>query len=206
MPSVLLLVLSCVLLNRVESFKISTIGVIIEKNIGSDVRWSHKAKRPSFLRQNLRLKNPLLAQQSDDTGYLEGFEKSLRSNLYLIAPLVSFASVMVGVAYYGIRHDWNAHTSFYYTTQAIFGLMEDVPLQTEYPDKFFTLGLKVWGELLIAGAIGALATSVVDGAISKSREKLKKLTAPVDIDGDGKVDFFEIANFYINNFLFSIDW
>ena len=68
------------------------------------------------------------------------------------------------------------------------------------------MSLKLWGGLLTAGAIGALATTVVEESVTKSRKKLNQLSAPVDVDGDGKIDFSEMMSFYANNILYAIGW
>jgi len=63
----------------------------------------------------------------------------------------------------------------------------------------------VWGSTLLAGAIGAFATSVVDNATIQQRKRLK-LYAPIDEDHDGSIGCYDWLNYYANNILVAVGW
>jgi len=93
----------------------------------------------------------------------------------------------------------------YYSTQALLGCMYGVPGNIDMMSNVFTLITFIYGSTMLAGALGVLATNVVDNATKQERRRMK-LYSPIDEDQDGIVGINDWVHFYINNILVIVGW
>jgi hypothetical protein len=82
--------------------------------------------------------------------------------------------------------------------------MYGVPDTSDFPTQVFTLFFYVFGSTLLAGAVGAFATSVVDSVTKEERRRQKDF--PSDLDLDGRIGMKDWLYFYGDNFLIKIGW
>jgi hypothetical protein len=130
-------------------------------------------------------------------------------NIFFVSPIIVIVSIFIGTLFYFIVNPWNLATSVYYAIQVLLGCMYGTPVETSWESKYFTLFYYIWGSILLAGAIGAYASTIVENIIQIERKKSKIIT-PDDIDGDGVIGIIDITNFNMNllvaSFLEYIGW
>ena len=112
---------------------------------------------------------------------------------------------MLGSIFYSTHENWDIYTSTFYSTQALLGCMYGVPNNIDMFSNVFTLILFIYGSTMLAGALGVLATTVVDNATKQERRRMK-LYSPIDEDNDGIVGINDWVHFYINNILVTVGW
>lgn len=98
-------------------------------------------------------------------------EKSYLDNLTVVVTVLFGVSVGLASVFYSLRHKWQLSTSLFYATQAITGCMYGVPEEKDSVSQVITMVLYILGSSIVTGALSVYLTSVVDGAIKKSRKK-----------------------------------
>jgi hypothetical protein len=101
---------------------------------------------------------------------------SVVEDIFLVAPIVLFVSLVIGVSFYYFIEDWDLPTSIYYATQALLGEMFLAPGEGSSVSQVFTLCYYLYGTTLLAGAIGTFSTSVVAASVKYERQRARFMT------------------------------
>jgi hypothetical protein len=125
-------------------------------------------------------------------------EKSNLDDLTIVVTVLFGVSVGLASVFYSLWHKWQFSTSLFYATQAITGCMYGVPEEKDPVSQGITMVLYILGSSIVTGALSVYLTSVIDGAIKKSRKR-GLYTAPLQAS---KTDTVSI----VDSLGKSIDW
>lgn len=93
----------------------------------------------------------------------------------IIAPVILFLSLLVGVCFYTFANDWDVSLSYYFAASVLLGDMYLVPTEPNPWSSVFTLFYFLWGTTLLAGAITAAANMIVNSAMRIAAEERKRI-------------------------------
>lgn len=74
----------------------------------------------------------------------------MATNVYFLMGLAFVASLLVGILFYSVSHDWELSTSFYFASQVLLGNMYGIPEELDGVSQTFTMIYFLWGTSLVA--------------------------------------------------------
>eukprot|EP00981_Chlorochromonas_danica_P015850 scaffold14709_cov268-Ochromonas_danica.AAC.13 len=101
-------------------------------------------------------------------------------NLYFLAPLVVFLSLLLGMAFYMIANGWDLALSYYYAASVLLGALYLVPNEPNPYSPIFTQWYFLWGTTLIMGAIAAMANDLLYNASRVAADERKRMITRLD--------------------------
>jgi hypothetical protein len=140
-------------------------------------------------------------QPNESIGFLD--------NLYLVAPLIFFISLIFGIVFYMVENGWNFPLAYYFASSVLIGSMYLVPSEANPNSQIFTQLYFLWGTTLLMGAIAAMANELLANAVRVAADERRRILSqlePQDTDGDGIISWSEYLTFYCERLLNRIGW
>jgi hypothetical protein len=130
-------------------------------------------------------------------------------NIYIVAPLIFFLSLAIGIIFYMYINNWDFLLAYYFAASVLLGALYLVPAESSPYSQIFTQWYFLWGTTLLMGAIAAMANQVLANAgrvAADERERIISQLESPDIDGDGVITLSERIEFYTVKWLNIIGW
>jgi len=96
--------------------------------------------------------------------------------LYIYAPIILFTTLCFGgIVYYFLNPGWDPALCYFYSAQALFGVMYGTPGDEQAVSKGFTMVFYLWGQLLLLTAFAVMVEEMIDKAPEILKDERMKI-------------------------------